>query len=266
MINYWQPGYEWMGHGLQGHWCPSFAHYQLQSPDVSGLGNHAQLGNFANNGNNAIVTSGGKGALDLDGQINDVRIDGNSAFSLQNLSVSMWVYMRSQNTQIKAILDNEHSASQGWVIQSEDAVTNQRFYFAWYTGFGYQGNGPSNSITIPLEKRSHVCYAKNGRVISGYLDGRLIYSNTMADGNIAYSSPPRRVFIGGAILAGRQWNGQLDDIRIYNRGFAASEALATYEAGRGGGMGYQPPLRRSYLVPSIPIPRRRSSRALAFPG
>jgi len=84
-----------MGYGLLGHWCPSFAHNQLQSPDISGFANHGTLVNFANNGNNAIVTSGEMKALDFDG-INDYVNCGRFQSKFINaFTVSCWINLKA---------------------------------------------------------------------------------------------------------------------------------------------------------------------------
>jgi hypothetical protein len=248
MFAYYPPEWESLSSRIVGRWCPSFSGATgLQLPNTSRFGNHGVLTNMDRN--TSWVASGGKGALDFDGNINDVRFASNPAFNIQNPSFSMWVYMRTQNGGIKALIDYDHGVPQGWVIQSEDATTTRTFYFAWVSPSGYQGNGPVSRITIPLEKWSHICYVKNGPIISGYLDGQLIYSFTTINGTIVYNVTIPQVCIGGCIaIGGRQWNGQMDDITIFNTPLTANEVRFIYEQGRGGGMLYQPPRRRSYFA------------------
>lgn len=105
-----------------------------------------------------------------------------------------------------------------------------------------------------------------GRSMTGFVDGVQVGQNnsTAWTGNASSLGSGWR--FGGTPFFGSQFPGLLDDLRIYSLALTAGEVLATYQADRGGGMGYQPPLRRSYFVPALPSPRRRSSRALAFPG
>ena len=61
--------------------------------------------------------------------------------------------------------------------------------------------------------------------------------------------------------------GQIDDARICDRALTAPEIWQLYERGRGGGLLHEPPRRRAFFVPTVPVAnRRRSSRFLAFPG
>ena len=71
----------------------------------------------------------------------------------------------------------------------------------------------------------------DGMVQNIFLNGVLVGSNANApDGNI-------RNIIGGDLLLGRGWhptndhhfNGELDDLRIYNRALSADEVKALYE-------------------------------------
>lgn len=258
---------EWMEDGLQLLLCPSFTGATGgMLPDISGKDANGVLTNMDRN--TAWTTSGGKGALSFDGSTNHTAIASSRSLTPQNPSVSFWTYMRPQNSNIKGILDNNHAAFQGYVIQSEDATTNRRFYFAWHDGISFRGNAAVATVTIPLEKWSHICYSKNGATISGYLDGQQVYSVATANGNIFYTTPPRQVNIGGVLNEpSRRWNGNLDDIRIYNRALTATEIRQLYERDRGGGLLHEPPKRQAFFVPAMPLPvRRRSSRFIGFPG
>jgi hypothetical protein len=253
MLNYWQPGYEWMGHGLQGHWCPSFAHNQLQSPDVSGLGNHGQLVNFANNGNNALVTSDGKGSLNFDGAnyvaINDSRqLRVTSAFIL-----SAWFRRVADGSMLQNYFQTSTVAGVvlGWNI---DGTSPARLggLIGRNTGTtrGTDWQVVVGGTTISDSLWHHAVFSFDLRTISIFLDGRL-------DGQVNWTQPAGfqstsivRIGVNEFQTGVRNsfFNGQLDDLRIYNRPLTAQEPLATFQADRGGGMGYQPPLRRSYAA------------------
>ena len=237
MINYWQPGYEWMGHGLQGHWCPSFAHYQLQSPDVSGLGNHGQLFSFANNGNNALVTSDGKGALDLNGLNNYVMCNGVDFVANTSMTISVWGFIRS-TAGYRTILSRR-----GVTTNYELSLNTGDTKFGFFSGVGFT---PSTS-NVGLNTWAHLVVSVSPSGTSYFLNGSP--DGTSTD-KIGTPTAADSLWIGQVSAGGgtQRFDGRLDDIRLYRRALPAGEVLATYQAGRGGGMGYQPPLRRSYAA------------------
>jgi hypothetical protein len=243
-----------MGNGLQGHWCPSFAHNQLQLPDVSGLGNHGTLVNFANNGNNALVTSGGKLALDFDNSNDQVSIPSIASIRSGPFTVSLWYYPFS--------VSGLNQIFAQWIAIGGFGMIGFRngSALAWQVG-----NRVTTGAVFTANNWHHmVCFRQENGTLRAMINGVLDPGSTTATGQS--STEP---FILGGPVGGAgtgAGNCQLDDIRIYSRALTVGEAIATYQANRGGGMGYQSPLRRSYFVPALPSPRRRSSRALAFPG
>ncbi len=235
MLNYWQPGYEWMGHGLQGHWCPSFAHNQLQSPDVSGFGNHGQLLNFANNGNNALVTSGGQLALDFDG-VND-RVTTTSVSTTMSTGFTVNFWLKARNTGGMILGNNSNNVNHIRLFGTTTA-TSLRVAVGTYT---FDLTASSRNT----QDWSAITVVGLGTTVAWYYNGLLVQSAT----NAAASSGGMNVnTIGTGASSPLFFDGQLDDIRIYSRPWTAQEILATYQADRGGGMGYQPPLRRSYAA------------------
>jgi hypothetical protein len=251
MINYWQLGYEWMGQGLRGHWCPSFAHNQLQSPDVSGFGNHGQLVNFANNANNALVTSGGKVALDFDNSNDQVSVPSIASIRSGPFAVSLWYYPFS--------VSGSNQIFAQWLSSGIIAFRNGTS-LAWQVG-----NRLTTGAVFTANTWHHVvCFRQENGTLRAMVNGVLDAGSSTATSQ----SSTEPFLLGGPVGGAGTGAGhcQIDDVRIYSRGLTVGEAIATYQADRGGGMGYQPPLRRSYFVPAQPSPRRRSSRALAFPG
>ncbi len=114
--------------------------------------------------------------------------------------------------------------------------------------------------------------AGDGSAAKLYQNGiQLAAAWTLNNGNVTLDNNLYEQTIGcfgpynGAYL--QFWEGQLDDIIFFNTALTPNEVRFVYEQGRGGGMLREPPKRRSFFVPTLPLPvRRRSSRFLTFPG
>ncbi len=226
-----------MADRLQALWCPSFAHSQLQSPDVSGFANHGTLVNFANNGNNALVTSGGKPALDFDGLNDRVTTPLVSTTMFTGFTVNFWLKARNTGGMILG-----HSSNNVTHIRlfGTTAATSLRLAIGTFT---FDLTASSRNT----QDWSVITTVGLGTTVAWYYNGLLVESATIAaasSGGMAVNT------IGTGASSPLFFDGQLDDIRLYSRALTAQEILATYQAGRGGGLLYEPPRRKTYFVPS----------------
>jgi hypothetical protein len=196
---------------------------------------------ISGNGNNGTLTNGptfnsdNGGAIVFDGIDDFALITNPSALQAQNLSISIWVNPSTTINAIADLIDYDHVSSplQGWVIQTENATTNNNYYFAYYDGSVFQpGAGIGSGIGVKLTNSiwQNITYTKSGTSIIGYLNGTQSVSFTGANSNISYQSN-RNVRIGSCIGApGRSFKGNMSNILIYNRGLSASEVLQNYNA------------------------------------
>jgi hypothetical protein len=259
MIGYWDRGYEWMGDRLQALWCPCFAHNQLQSPDVSGFANHGTLVNFANNGNDALVASDGKIALNFNGVNNHVAVS-----RWQNMerdySVSVWIrttHAASNTAMIASSFDGAGGAHLIGINGTNGAL------------FAFDGTLSTEFTARPLNDgvwHLATIVRRFGASMTGFVDGAQVGQNNSTAWTGNPSSFGRLWRFGGTPFFGAQYPGLLDDFRIYSRVLTASEGLSMFQAGRGGGLLYEPPRRKTYFVPPVGPNRQRSSRLLCFPG
>ena len=200
--------------GLVGAWCPSLPNGGSGNtlPDVSGYGNHGSLVNMSPDD----WVSGQYGrALDFDG-VNDYVSAGNFFVdkTVTVLTCSLWYRVRS---------------SYGITINA-----NWTTGFVWYidpTGprqVLYIGQASSSSSTIPSDGttwRQYWFSFNNGTTRAGH-DGRQITET-------AYGTSPnfttnganggKAVLQFGGYGSSETLNGNIDDIRIYNRALTESE-------------------------------------------
>jgi hypothetical protein len=236
-------------------WTPSLTgNTGLQLPSTLGR-NHGTLINFSNNGNNAYVASPDKLALDFDGTNDNVNCGTRVPRLGNGHTFAAWVFKRANGGMIAGMCDAISAGGIEWADQGGN------FAFAFFDG-SIRGwfVGPA----LPANQWSFVCAAFSNT------SQRLVVNTTatttsVSTSGIVYNNDAWR--IGVAATGNPFWNGQIDDVTLWDRFLTDAEINTLYRLGRGGGMLREPPRRRSFFVPTLPLPvRRRSSRFLTFPG
>jgi hypothetical protein len=162
------------------------------------------------------LTKYGK-AIDLS---NDYVDCGNSPlFDItEAITVAAWVNIRSVPGEWRCVISKGDAA---WRISTNSSTQGLHFGFE----DGTRGWQAANSTTVlALNEWHHVCgtYDKtNGASI--YIDGRVDGTNADKQG-ITLST--WNVYIGeNAQQAGRFWDGQIDEVRLYNRALTNAEVV-----------------------------------------
>ena len=184
--------------------------------------------------NGPAFSSTNGGSIVFDGVDDYGSIINTSNFQSQNLSISIWVNPSSTTNAISDLFDYDHASTplQGWVIQSEDATTNNSYYFAYYNGSVFQpvGIGAGAGVRLTNSIWQNITYTKNGTSVIGYLNGIQSVNFTGANSTISYQSN-RNSRIGGCIgVSGRSFKGNMSNILIYNKALTSQEVLQNYNA------------------------------------
>ena len=193
--------------------------------DLTGNQNSGSIINGVAFNNNAY------GSFNFNGINSYISISNPTTFQSQNLSISIWINPLTQTNVLTTLVDYDHAASNGWVIQSEDATTNRNYYFAYYDGTVFQpvGNyGAGKGIQITNSIWNNIVYTKNGTSVIGYLNGVQSVSYTASNSNINYQS--NKNFQIGNIVQNynRFFNGSISTVQIYNKALSAAEVLQNY--------------------------------------
>lgn len=215
--------------GLVGLWS-------FNGADVSGTTAYDRSGQ-GNNGtltNGPTATAGKIGqALDFDGNDDYVDLGSSKTYIVTTapFSVSFWmkadVFDSTQKTPIYLKTDSTTS----WVgFQITDGSYND-FNFGNNSSSSFRFTYPSS----PVNKWVYISITYNGSGFNtignyaAYVDGLPVSLNAGGTlGVIANTS-----YIGRDGLAGRSWDGSLDEVRIYNRALSATEIWNLYQAGGG---------------------------------
>ncbi|GIV98404.1 MAG: hypothetical protein KatS3mg057_3061 [Herpetosiphonaceae bacterium] len=153
-------------------------------------------------------------ALDFDGSDDSVTIADESSFDLQGqITIAAWIKVDSFNKNWQAIITKGDSA---WRLHRY----NDRDTVAFGTS-GLSNTDLESSSSINDGQWHHIAAVYDGSRKSIYIDGALDAS-VAASGSIATNDWP--VLIGeNAEMSGRHFDGQIDDVRIYNRALSEEE-------------------------------------------
>src|SRR3990167_4206326 len=219
--------------GLVGYWTFDGKDiYSTTAIDRSGSGNNGTLTN------GPVPTIGKIGqALNFDGSDDYVSLS-DFADSSANITISAWVRPRTFDNVwpfISTIVGKELAGNNSYTLRAGDsAIANIRLQWAIIQ---------SNSTAVKLDANitvgllststwSHVTatYNTSGRQ-EIYINGVLNASQSTADGTLKDSTTA--IEIGRSFAASaRIWDGQIDDVRIYNRALSAEEIYQLYNMGR----------------------------------
>jgi hypothetical protein len=114
------------------------------------------------------------------------------------------------------------------VIASYGSGPYSTFFVAAFPGISAQAGGYNDDLlggTITLNTWFHICNVYNGTTAFLYLNGSLVASAAKSwnIGSTIYDGK-----IGAQIEPQQYWNGNISDVRLYNRALSASEVLAYY--------------------------------------
>ncbi len=147
-----------------------------------------------------------------------------------DMSISVWVNPGTTQGTSSDLL-SKHSNG-GYVIEQNSSNTNQ-FGFAWdSTGSGAWNCGTTTTTIIPNTWQL-LTYSKSGATVTHYLNGKQTTTCTGSSATITTNSLP--LTIGSwASNGGRNFNGSIAGVKIFNYALSASQVKTQYSAGLDG--------------------------------
>jgi hypothetical protein len=198
---------------------------------------------LSGNSNTAALTasptydSSNSGSLLFNGSTQWATITNPSTLRNQDFTVSIWFKPATQSSAIKSLIDFDHAGAptQGWVMQSEDAITNRNFYLAWYDGSSFQptgggGIGAGKGIQLTTGVWQNITYTKSGTSMLGYKNGTQTYTGTASNATVSYLSSRNMRIAAAVSIAGREFNGNISQVLMYNRAITSTEVTLNYNA------------------------------------
>lgn len=131
------------------------------------------------------------------------------------ITISAWVYMTGYSTALSGIVN--YGAGGYWLSVGSNGIP-----YLYITS-----NTAVNAVSvIPLNQWRHIVATYDGSTGKIYINGSLNNSQTWTG---AISSYALNCFIGSnKAVAGRYFQGSLDDVRIYNRALSSSEVQSLF--------------------------------------
>ena len=221
-----------MTKGLVGYWGMGEGAGQY-AYDGSGNNNTGTLGSGSNPDSSDPTWTTGKvgGALSFDG-VNDYVNAGTGAslnITGSQLTLEAWVKIGSWagSGGYATIIENYKAATGGYLIERES--NNNWLLFSLYTANGW---APCYSSSAVLLENTwyHIAGVFNGTSMILYING--VSKATCNFAATTIGSSPNPVIIGGRVVAGNNFNGLIDEPRIYNRALSAEEIRYHYNRGR----------------------------------
>lgn len=207
--------YASLSDGLVGWWKMD----ELSSATnfVDSSGNNNTLTSFSN----ASTTAGKYGNSGIfDGVDDYMYISNDSDFRIWGpISIALWVKPENITTEWTRFVDKNYSSGYSFTTGSSGSYDDLSF---WHNNQEIIDTGP----VLTLNQWQHVAVTYDGKIVKIFLNGELVDSkpyNGVASGNTS------ALYIGGTPTYPRDLDGQLDDVRIYNRGLSDDEIRRLYE-------------------------------------
>ncbi|MHC5083563.1 MAG: LamG domain-containing protein, partial [Planctomycetota bacterium] len=148
-----------------------------------------------------------------------------------SLTISAWINPRTfgQSNYGRIVDKGDGSASRGFslLLNGSNADVGYLTYGGDYVS--------STDNVISLNTWTHVCatYDTQAQTVSFYVDGQPAGSAAYTQDPASTAGDPLYIGLRG-YSANRNFDGQIDGVRLYSRSVDAAEALMLYQAGRGG--------------------------------
>jgi streptogramin lyase len=193
--------------------------YLLQLRNAGNVPNRFVLTGTSSGNGWSVKYYGSKQYLRLDGA--DDYIDFGNWFNYNTYTIALWLKTGSSQVTYADIMDNNHRGGINWVIQQNEGQVNR-----FYVGLS-DGNPGLPMVNLVANRWQHLAVTRDtNRLNSVYLDGVLLGSAKGA-GPINYDGN-QFLRLGRWGGGGRNWNGAIDELHIWNRALNAEEISADW--------------------------------------
>jgi len=213
-------GENFMGDGLVGYWKMDESSWDGTTGEVldySGNNNH---GTAADDATTVAGKFGNAGTFDGTDDYVDSGEDSSLSIT-EDLTIAAWLYNTGD-------LDHDTLVSKHW--NGEYDLTFWSNELTWYNGPDYtNGNSHGFNYTFSTDTWYHVTVVRtaDNKTVKLYVDGADI------DDDFVYNDTPNQgsdnLFIGDREQSGSWFEGQIDEVRVYNRALSAREVKELYE-------------------------------------
>ncbi|OGN10715.1 MAG: hypothetical protein A3B91_03460 [Candidatus Yanofskybacteria bacterium RIFCSPHIGHO2_02_FULL_41_29] len=220
-----------LSNGLVGYWDFNFGKGKDIAWDLSGNGNNGKLTSMDPASDWVDSKSGLGTALDFDGSNDYVELPTSTLVNVSPLSISAWI--KPSNLSGVGVIIGKGEAvypvDNGWVLRRSGATLD----FDVDTTSGHPLYIPNGDL-LTANKWHHVVFTWDGNVTGTnakwYVNGVNKTLANIAGSGSRTSDSGYSPYIG-ALCSGCYFNGQIDEVRIYNRALSAEEIKRLYLLG-----------------------------------
>lgn len=168
-----------------------------------------------------IVTTGinGDNCYNFDGVNDYIEIPANHELLTEDISISMWIYKRSSGY-IGCLIGSRTDSADGLMFYFDNSSVLQldytgNGYLRWNTGY-----------IVPSDQWIHIVVSvdRNGRYL--YIDGEYYGESTIITEKPSSNVP---LYIGCINNSMYYFNGNIQDVRMYNRAITPTEVAILYD-------------------------------------
>ena len=196
------------------------AYYKLddaggQATDSSGLGNTGTLVNSP-----TWTTGKVGGGLSFNGSNDRVSIPTSSSLNLTVFTVMLWVYPKATNTNFQPLVVKEASDGTARNYGLFIAPNTMKLHFSFQAGDCTTWRSYTGSLWMGTSAWNHVAMTYDGSNFKLYRNGTLD-TNASLSSTVCLSNNP--VKLGKELSTYGDFNGTMDEVRIYNRALSSTE-------------------------------------------
>lgn len=217
--------------GLVGYW--KLDESASPAADYSGYGNNAVWQGNATVSTTQVsgtINFNNPGSIDLDGTNDYLEVQDSNVLDLSGtgpFTFTAWIYPESFGESNNGrIIDHGGGSGLdgGWSFLVDDLGAGDQLT-VYLESPGVSETYRSNANAVTLNEWQHVAAIREGATITFYVNGVNAGSATNTNLNIADSADPVRIGIRASDL-NRDFNGFIDEVRVYNRTLTATEIAA----------------------------------------
>jgi parallel beta-helix repeat protein len=190
--------------------------------------------NFSNNGSvisatwNSTGGYDGWGAYEFDGSNSAILVPDNEGLRLQDGTWMAWIRLNSYSTSAQSILSKDASGlnyGDGHLL-IEDSADTYPNKVRFYTSSGATSYDIYSNSVFPLNTYTHVAVIYGSSGLKMYING---VEQTDTDSSTVPVNGSENVVIGASYAFSLNFNGTIDDVRIYNRSLSVDQIQLLYE-------------------------------------
>ncbi len=138
-----------------------------------------------------------------------------------DVTMAAWIYPTSDTNYRATIVlkEGEYQMARG---------DNGNIWWGLSTAAGY--NWTDSGVPVPVNEWSHVVVTHGAGVVRTYLNGVLAATSPSPGNIVDYYPSNNELFIGGRVLWPEPFDGQIDEVVVYNGALSAADVAALHAA------------------------------------